>query len=119
MASLAHGDFSAYMLHNVHQLFHLGRQSYTTNGRMRGAVLVGFTSIQEMEVRVRDKSLNDAMMTYAESMNPLQYNPEQEVYVVIGITNATKTRMERCLYENTLSFYCPKCDKTCIPDMHK
>jgi hypothetical protein len=77
-------------------------------------VLVGFSSLREMTARVRDKSLSDAMITYAESAIHLPYNPAQEVWIVIGVANAAKNRMETCVYENTLDFRCPKCSKIAV-----
>jgi len=115
-SSLAREDFTAFMLHHEFQLFYLGLHSYRASEAMRGAVLVGFSSLQEMEAHVREKSLGDAMVTYAESANHLPYNPEHEIYVVIGIANADKTRLESCVYENTLWFECSGCHKVQIPE---
>jgi hypothetical protein len=115
-SSLTREDFTAFMLHHEYQLFYLGLHSYRASEAMRGAVLVGFSSLQEMEAHVREKSLGDAMVTYAESANHLPYNPEHEIYVVIGIANADKTRLESCVYENTLWFECSGCHKVQIPE---
>jgi hypothetical protein len=93
-----------------------GAAQLQANGAMRGAVLVGFSSLQEMEARVRENSLGDAMVTYAESANHLPHNPPHETYVVIGIANADKSRLKSCMYENTLYFKCTGCHKVQIPE---
>jgi hypothetical protein len=116
MPSLADADFSAFLFHHDHELFNFGRQSYKASNSMRGAVLVGWSSSEEMEARVRDKKLGDAMVIYARSANELPYNPEYQVYVVFGIANADKTRMETKKYETELYFCCEGCEKIWTPE---
>jgi hypothetical protein len=113
---LADADFSAFLFHYSHELFNFGRQSYKASNSMRGAVLVGFSSQEEMEARVRDNNLGDAMLIYARSANELPYNPEHQVYVVFGIANADKTRMEINRDETTLYFCCEGCEKIWTPE---
>lgn len=111
--SITRTEFGAFLEEHAHLLVPFGYWKYKANGR--GAVLVGFSSLQSMEAHVMSKDFSDAVVTFARSANELPYEPEEEVYVVVGVANAEGTMMERKLYETTLYYECEHGHKTSNP----